>query len=357
MTKPQFEDIGDDFPCDPRQEARDRAAEERRARRIVALEKLHKSYLRTPRDAQLEDEFERLIDGASLSLNGRRPEGRALVVIGQSGAGKTLALRRLIDGRRELTPQNMAVGPTMPFVSITAPSPCTLKQLAIELLRALGYPLERDVKENVAWNRVREQLRLRKVLIVHIDEMQHAVRFPDGAETQKVSDTLKNVMQQADWPVSFVLSGLPSLVEFAQRDVQLGRRCRFLSFTPLKFPNDAKGLHHIVRTVATKAADLEPVGLDGSEFLARLCRAAEGQFGRVVQICRTAAEDAIRAGAAQLTIADFASAYAATTGCPADTNIFLARDWEFVRPGVAPAENPSSDEPAEPKTSKKRKSA
>ncbi|WP_414474165.1 ATP-binding protein [Microvirga sp. M2] len=62
------------------------------------------------------------------------------MVIGQSGAGKTVALRRLIDGRRELTPHNIATGPTMPFVSITARSPCTLKQLAIELLRALGYP-------------------------------------------------------------------------------------------------------------------------------------------------------------------------------------------------------------------------
>jgi len=39
---------------------------------------------------------------------------------------------------------------SLPIVSITAPSPCTLKQLGIELLRLLGYPIDRDVREQHA---------------------------------------------------------------------------------------------------------------------------------------------------------------------------------------------------------------
>lgn len=335
MTSEQFEDVEDVIPgSDADRETANRAAAELRARRIIKLEKLHRSYLRTPRDARLEAEFERLIEGASLCLGGRRPEGRALVVIGESGAGKTHALRRLISRRKEFDPQPMEIGPTMPLVSITAPSPCTLKQLANELLHALGYPRERDVRENVAWNRVRDQLQLRQVMVVHIDEMQHAVRFPDSAETQKVSDTLKNVMQQTDWPVRLILSGLPALGQFVRRDVQLWRRCRFITFEALHFPTDEKGLRHIVRTVAMHGAGLNPVGLDDSEFLARLCHAAEGQFGRVIEICRAAAEDAIGAGSAVLTVSDFASAYATTTGCSPADNLFLVRDWEFIRPGA-----------------------
>lgn len=342
-------------PADDAAEVNGRhAADAARARRVAALEKLHRSYLKTGRDGQLEAEFDRLIDTSSLVLNGRRAEGRALVVVGQSGAGKTHAIKRLIEGRRELLPENLTLGMSLPIVSITAPSPCTLKQLGIELLRLLGYPIDRDVRENVAWNRVREQLRLRKVQIVHIDEAQHAVRLMNDHEIQKLSDTFKNVMQQPDWPVCLVLSGLPSLVQFAQRDVQFGRRCRFMSFDGISFPRDIKRLRYIVEAISSKCAEMPCEGLESDEFLARLCRAAEGQFGRVIQICRSAAEEAIFAGDHTLTVRHFIDVYAAATGCSPDANVFAVRDWEFVPTGVSVPAEPSEVEVASPATPNRR---
>ncbi|WP_291649832.1 ATP-binding protein [Bosea sp. (in: a-proteobacteria)] len=343
-------------PADDATDFRTRHASDAvRARRVAALEKVHRSYLKTDRDSVLEAEFDRLIDTSSLVFNGRRAEGRALVVVGQSGAGKTHAIRRLIEGRRELLPENLTLGMSLPIVSITAPSPCTLKQLGIELLRLLGYPIDRDVRENVAWNRVREQLRLRKVQIVHIDEAQHAVRLMNDHEIQKLSDTFKNVMQQPDWPVCLVLSGLPSLVQFAQRDVQFGRRCRFLSFDGISFPRDIKRLRYIVEAISTKCAALPSEGLESDEFLARLCRAAEGQFGRVIQICRSAAEEAIFAGAHTLTVRHFVDVYAAATGCSPDANVFAVRDWEFVPTGVSGIAAPLDGEEGGSTEPKRRK--
>lgn len=350
-----FEDIDDEFPDDNIALSQHSAAEQR-ARRLAALERLHRSYLKSARDTALEAEFERLIDTSSLMLNGRRAEGRALVLVGESGAGKSHAIRRIIEGRRELLPENLPIGRSMPIVSITAPSPCTLKQLGVELLRILGYPIERDVRENVAWNRVREQLRLRKVRIVHIDEAQHAVHLMNEPDIQKLSDTFKNVMQQPDWPVCLVLSGLPSLVQFAHRDVQLGRRCRFYSFDAVTFPRGVKRLRYIVDKIATNGACLPTEGLDSDEFLGRLCRAAEGQFGRIVQICRSAAEEAIVSQSRSLSSEHFALAIRAATGCADDENIFLVRDWEFVPTGIAvptPAD-PTADVPDQSETRKRR---
>ena len=211
----------------------------------------------------------------------------------------------------------------------------------------MGYPIVGDMRENVAWNRLREQLRLRRVRLVIIDEMQHAVRMRDVHEAQKVSDTLKNIMQQAEWPVHLILSGLSSLVDFASRDVQLKRRCRFLRFDPLAFPRDIKGLRYIIDDVA-RVSELQAVGLGADEFLARLCRAGEGELGRIVQLSRNAAEDAIRVGALSLTMAHFASAYGATTGCGPDDNIFIARDWEFIRPGSVSTKNNEIEEISKP---------
>jgi hypothetical protein len=101
--------------------------------------------------------------------------------------------------------------------------------------------------------------------------------------------------------------------------------------------------------VSRELAELTPVDIVSDEFLARLCRAAGGQFGLVIQICRAAAEEAIRSGSAELTPKHFASAYSAGTGCAPDENLFTVRDWEFVASGFAPAAPPEPEAPVSPR--------
>lgn len=310
--------------------------------RIIArIERLNAGFIRTGIYEVLKDEVTRLKDLHGLNVSGRRVEGRALVVVGDSGAGKSAAIARLIASQAELQPRNLAVGPVVPIVSITAPSPFTPGALALEVMnQGLGYGMVRSIRENVAYSRLREQLGVRQVRILHIDEMQHALSTNNPYDMQKLSDTLKNLMQHAEHPVSLILSGLPSLVDFVKTDIQLQRRCRFVRFTPLSFLEDVEGLRLIVATVSEKLAELTPVDLLSDEFLARLCRAAGGQFGLVIQICRAAAEEAIRTGSDDLTPRHFAAAYAAGTGCAPDENLFTVRDWEFVASGftAAPAQ-------------------
>lgn len=307
--------------------------------RIIArIERLNAGFVRTDMYDVLVNEVTRLKDLHGLNVSGRRVEGRALVVVGESGAGKSAAIARLIASQAELQPRNLAVGPVVPIVSITAPSPFTPRALAMEVMnQGLGYGMVRDIRENVAYSRLREQLRMRQVRILHIDEMQHALGANNPHEMQRLADTLKNLMQHAENPVALILSGLPSLVNFVKTDIQLQRRCRFVRFTPLSFPDDKEGLELIVKKVGGKLAGLTPVDVLVEEFLARLCRAAGGQFGLVIQICRAAAEEAIRSGSTELTPKHFAAAYAAGTGCAPDENLFTVRDWEFVSSGYMPA--------------------
>jgi hypothetical protein len=60
-----------------------------------------------------------------------------------------------------------------PLISIQAPAPCTLGQIAIRILERLGYDVERDLKENTAWLRVRQQLRVHGILFLHIDDTRN----------------------------------------------------------------------------------------------------------------------------------------------------------------------------------------
>src|SRR3546814_158395 len=137
---------------------------------------------------------------------------------------KTLADNRVTDRLEECKPVETTTYTTCPIVRLVAPSPCTLKMLGVEILFALGYPLVRDLKESVTWGLVRRQLMARRVRFILIDEGQHMLNWINMEEMKKLSDTLKNVMQQREWSVRLIVVGLPELAEFLSLDAQLHRR-------------------------------------------------------------------------------------------------------------------------------------
>jgi hypothetical protein len=312
--------------------------------RIGTLQRVHDNYLETRRDGELAKQLKFLVEASLRTHDGRRAEGRALVVIGKSGAGKSWAVDRAVRIRPEFEP----VGDLCPFLSLTAPSPCTLKQLGREFLRQLGYPLERELKEHMVWEKVRERLKLRRVRFVWIDEMHHAMR---GTDVQKLRDTLKNVMQQEDWPVSFILSGLPTLVDFLVGDFQFQRRKRVVRFRDLEFPRHCNVVRWVIKQVVQEHAKMKPVdGLVTDEFLNRLNHASCGRFGMVVTFVRGAIEEVLEENstAASVALKHFAAVYASLTGCDDPENVFTAEKWHELDPEPLlfreDVEEPSADE-------------
>lgn len=306
--------------------------------RAERLARLHSKHVTTPRDAALETEIEMLIQNAASAHGSVRRDGSALVVIGDSGAGKTTLLKRIIANRAEFQPYQDRYGiSTSPLISVVAPSPCTLKQLGREVLRAQGYPLSREIKEHMVWELVRQQIRIRKVMFIHIDEMQHAVNTLNDIERQKLSDTIKNVMQQPDWPVCFILSGIPTLARLVSSDVQLMRRSRIFEFSNLVFTKDAVSVRKMIEHMVTKHAEMQLASALPDEFIHRLLHAAYGRFGVVIQLVRGAIEQAMfdEAAGGQVKARHFAAAYSRFSGCTEDENVFLRTDWHKLQPSAA----------------------
>ncbi|WEX11677.1 ATP-binding protein [Chelativorans sp. AA-79] len=306
--------------------------------RAERLARLHSKHVTTPRDAALETEIEMLIQNAASAHGSVRRDGSALVVIGDSGAGKTTLLKRIIANRAEFQPYQDRYGiSTSPLISVVAPSPCTLKQLGREVLRALGYPLSREIKEHMVWELVRQQIRIRKVMFIHIDEMQHAVNTLNDTERQKLSDTIKNVMQQPDWPVCFILSGIPTLARLVSSDVQLMRRSRIFEFSNLEFAKDAVSVRKMIEHMVTKHAEMQLASALPDEFIHRLLHAAYGRFGVVIQLVRGAIEQAMfdEAAGGRVKARHFAAAYSRFSGCTEDENVFLRADWHTLQPSAA----------------------
>lgn len=308
-------------------------------RRLEVMQRVNGGYLKTGRDDDLAQQVKFLVEGAAASVGNPNGEGRILLVVGEARVGKTVALARAVGAR----PEFRADGDWLPFVAFTAPNPCGHKQLGREFLRALGYDLEADIPEHMVWEKVRKWLRRRRTRFVWVDEMHHAMR---GTDVQKLRDTVKNVMQQRDWPVSFIFSGIPLLSNFVTHDFQILGRKRVVNFNLIEFPRHAKLVRWAATTIVVEHAGLKAAADTGTdEFVNRLCHAACNRFGLAVILIRAAVEmsldDQNADGAVGLV--HFAKAYRALTGCDSTQNVFIAAKWEEIRPENALLPEPPAD--------------
>lgn len=332
-----------------------RLQSERRARGGGVMAGVLSAYITTPRDKILEAELDGLIDSFLLAQDateeglsrqvGRLREGRALTVTGQSGAGKTRTLERHFLKREEFAGYGDRDADSI-LISVSTPSPCTLRLLGLEVLAALGYETSRKLEENVVWDMVQHHMALRGVRFLHIDELQHVLQTRNPIEIGKVQDTLKRLMQNKAWPVWLILSGLPEIGRFFAEDEQVWRRSRHVVFGDLTLERDAGLVRRLIASYGKDKAILSVDGVLADPFVARLLHAAIGRFGIVIEYIQDAIREALLNEEDSLTVDHFAAAYAARTGCQPDANVFTASgDWWLIRPreGLV-REGPEDDE-------------
>jgi type II secretory pathway predicted ATPase ExeA len=297
----------------------------RRADRVALQVRLEGMFIKTARVDGLLDEMNNLFDWMAASLLNEAPEGRILAVVGEPGAGKTWGIQHCL--KKALPSHDI-------LMSTIAPAPCTSKQLGRSLLTGLGYPLLRDMPEHVTWEMVRAQLKAAKKRLLWIDEMHHVLTTASRTELVKISETLKNIVQQSDWPVSLILSGRPVLSSFIGRDFQIERRSNTVHFEPLSFQRDGENIRSLIKAIIEKQAGMSAGKLVTDTFVHKVCIASESGLGNIIQLVRMAIYRAFdRAGAeATITAEDFAKVYRGQRGCEDSQNIFLARNWHEIVP-------------------------
>src|SRR3546814_3337859 len=99
------------------------ALSESRRRRASLMAAINARYCSTGRDREIEKEVHTLVEGAAVSHGGFETERRALFLIGETGAGKTRAVNRVIDRLEEFKPVETTTTTTCPIVRLVAPSP------------------------------------------------------------------------------------------------------------------------------------------------------------------------------------------------------------------------------------------
>jgi|GEM_PF-2892857 len=346
-TKPEVRDMSDDYdPTSPLrtflQQTGDRVA--------AIMAKLEACYVRSARDDAIAAQLTRLIINWGKKRFPKRPQGddnrRAgvgFVVIGGSGSGKTTALETALVEHPAFPGYGVGSGCT--FVSVLAPSPCTLAQLGNATLEALGYDTEKPLPENEAWKRVRKILKKKRVAFLHFDDVHNVLQNANAREIKKIQATFRNLMISRVWPVQLVLSGIEEALEIFKKDRQLKRRLKYVVFDDLVVADDAAWIRDAVKAFAAKAG-LKYVERPGSMLIERLCHAAAYQFGLVFEILIEAIEIAVTANRRKFTITDLEEAYADRTAQPTELNVFASPSWQTIDPSIIFRKEDEEDEAA-----------
>ena len=282
------------------------------------------------RHVDLCREFDILLHRRRADLaTGRIDEARGIAVVGNSGSGKSTAIARLFCRHpdiRCLEPDRVEAD----VASFLVPSPATLKSVGLACLTGLGYPLRRDRTAMIVWELVQNHLHQRRVLFLHLDEVQDLHVNRSKGEIQAVVNTLKSLMQNALWPTGLILSGTMALKALINLDPQLSRRLSPIAFAPISLTTHGRDVRAVVGGYA-EAAGL-PIEEDalGHEFLERLIHAGANELGLAIEIVVAAIEEALLGGQASLDRGAFVRAFRRRSGAVDALNPFLSEDWRAV---------------------------
>jgi hypothetical protein len=333
--------------------------------RVVAvMERVKGRYLKTDWDADLLRLFTGLLRTVVTlhvikgdPVADRRRETRALIVVGEAGTGKTESLNRLFLTHPSLSGYGR-LGSGCPLVTVTVPAPCTLKTLGMNILREIGYPIARDMKEHLVWARVHDHLPHAGVLLLHLDEMHNLTDGANIGQLNNIRKALKGLMVSHEWPIGLIISGLPDLITEMQEIDEIRRRGRFVRLPLLNLPNDLEMVESVIGGLG-KVAGLE-IASDLAEAVApRLAHAALYRFGIMIELLHEAMEVGLYLGES-LSMEHFATAYTDRTGSGALMNPFVAPNWVELDCSLVLVEKPpvepvlTNDPPKKPKAGIKK---
>lgn len=338
---------------------------------FTTIERLKMTYISTRRDDDLRDKFSKIYKRHGVRMTMRESgtggphlyEGTMLAVSGETQAGKTTAIVQLFKQYPEFKGyEDIANG--APLISMRAPPACTPIRLALELLAALGFPLKSYWPEHKLWAEVHRRLRLNKISVVHIDEMQHTTHVANEKEILRLGASLKSLLVNPDWPVILVVAGVPTLMNFLNQYPELLRRTTFCLLPALNVVDNADEMANIASLLCGMVGlSLNTDSCD--HFGERLITAARLQFGGVVEWTIDAIGVALLRRAKQSDPAirldpnidhnDFAVAYAEKKDCPPISNVFLSEDWHLVEPPMGPDPASPSDGIGGPKSKARAK--
>ncbi|WP_371170028.1 TniB family NTP-binding protein [Aliiroseovarius sp. 2305UL8-7] len=283
--------------------------------------------------------YQQMCDRIGLVESRRRGEIKAgvnrevegIAIVGASGAGKSEALKVLRNRMNAKQRSHMSEDIGC-FLSITSPSPGSLKFVATELLAAMGCPIQGNINSMKLWSLVRHHLEMHRIMFVHIDEAHDFIQNQSGREFASVLRTIKTLTQTQSWPVSVILSGTQDLESMIKTSREVENRFSFIRFEPLSFVSHGDGVPILIEDLAKIGGVDVAEDLTSADFTERLLVAASYQFGLLIKAIADALEISLTRGSAILESRDFQKDYTQRKGAIPALNPFITNDFRDLAP-------------------------
>lgn len=321
------------------------------AERMAVIRKLHCS---TQRDQLIRRRVQRMKESLSYSSGSDEDKkNKILFVTGESNAGKSRLVDHAFANDRGFAEYETIEHVTaMPLLRVRAPMPCSLRNLGVRILKALGYSVTGDIKETRVWPIVEEQIILRQVMFIVIEEAQRTMKIEDEPELKKVSDALINLVDSDVWAVRLVLVGVDPLPLLRTRDKQMQNRSRPITLGSVA-PGRSSPVARWIREIIVEHASLQiEGGLGVNDCAERLVHACSGNAGSIIELIRDAVENTLRNERSAVGMSDFAQAYHDLTSCLPHDNIFDVLSWQQVSQGAAKLPEKEAEAAVEAKAEK-----
>ncbi len=288
---------------------------------------LKSKYFRMPRADELDARLRDVVDDFDAGkLSGERFEGNGLVVIGESGSGKSKEIDKALE-RLATDGTALECGLEKRFLQDALDGETTWKALGLQLLNKLGYPLAASRTEHEIWSRIRTQLKGQGIWLLHIDECQHMFQTLGDKETKKVINSIKTFMKHREWPVVVILSGVPELLDKVNLDPQLRNLMTPYLLRPLApHSEDLEEIDTVVFELG-EALGLDVSGIRNEDTYLRMSYGHEDLYGKVIRFIVNAFSS-LSEGETRVTVSQLADQYAQYTGCTPGQNVFLREDYE-----------------------------
>ncbi len=302
---------------------------------MEGLGKVGSVYVESGRDKALLTGFNRFLERYLATRHLPRKEADCFFLLGESGAGKSAAIDRLLRNHDGLRPVQKSYGLVQRFVSVKLKGYAPPRLVGRQIVRAAGYGLDAETGRGEIWDQMAGHLKAQRVFLVHIDEAQHLIKKnASQAERDDLADAIKGVSIDTAWPVVFVFSGLPVILKLPVGDEQFERRGNVI-----EFPNvDIKHDRHLVTNIIAEMC--KPVGikadhLSDTELPQRLVHATRGRYAWMCQLVEGAIQEALHWEKPLLSLGHFAVAYERRSLAFGrdDKNPFVEQYWKSLLPG------------------------
>ena len=303
------------------------------------LDLVRDAYIESARDDECRALLDRIlcradeIERRSAAGTTKILDGRAEIIIGESGSGKSTMINHALIRHPEFS--GYAPGPYPTFnkseriINISVRAPCTVGNFGIEILTAAGYPiLARKPDARVILPLARDYLRRRNIQFIIIDEVHALTRSKNNNELAKIQDFFRSLLNDPVHPMQLVFVGTEAALHgLNDSDGQLLRRCNILRLPPFSTGEAVKALK-IIKKLA-KAAAIS-IGDDRPDVMAaRLIHACRGRLGLMAEMTVQAIEYAMSENTS-LTTEIYARIYARQKAVAASRNPFVASDFRHI---------------------------